>query len=643
VFFIPQVIGRLGDPKKIAVAVLRSIAARQPQEVLYALLAPCTSARDVQRSCARDLFSAIRHRDPILTSETERFASELTVVAVTRPERAIKISGRLSFVARQLNSFASRMSTLTTQLREIAAMLKNHPQEQKGCGSSFSKALDNLVGAEPESLQVLADQLHSLALGLNRLPSTAEVGQAHSVLGEVRALDIALHDLCSCRKELQDLASRPLDGLYDLSFAAGWQRRVVRAEGFLRAYLRSRDTIHLNLAAGLLTENSTALPTSINLTHASPFLAGLHNASLLIPGGSQKIAYVSRHLAVMPSVMRPRKIIFVGSDGRDYAFLLKAGEDTRLDERVVQFFTFVSRAAREVPSGQAMQLVTYPIVSLNAECGLMGWLSRCHGVSSLVRELWRRLERFPKGTETDLEVEAYRDIYRSPTAPQTESEWAVVGRAFEAAAAKARNDELEMILLMSAADSNDWLARKKNYIASLAATTIAGYVIGLGDRHPSNIMVSLPTGKLVHIDFTDIMEKLQDRSRWPERVPCRLTPAFLRPLDVLRSEGEFRTLCVVLLEALRDRADQVVELLSVFIEDPLSSTETLSEGIDQWKERVRIIKGKLAGIDGRLNSSGQNADQSTGMEVGTHVDELIRAATNREALKMMWIGWRPWW
>ena len=36
--------------------------------------------------------------------------------------------------------------------------------------------------------------------------------------------------------------------------------------------------------------------------------------------------------------------------------------------------------------------------------------------------------------------------------------------------------------------------------------SMVGYILGLGDRHPSNIMIQRQTGKIVHIDFGDCFE-----------------------------------------------------------------------------------------------------------------------------------------
>jgi len=36
--------------------------------------------------------------------------------------------------------------------------------------------------------------------------------------------------------------------------------------------------------------------------------------------------------------------------------------------------------------------------------------------------------------------------------------------------------------------------------------SVVGYILGLGDRHPSNIMLQRDSGKIVHIDFGDCFE-----------------------------------------------------------------------------------------------------------------------------------------
>ena len=46
-----------------------------------------------------------------------------------------------------------------------------------------------------------------------------------------------------------------------------------------------------------------------------------------------------------------------------------------------------------------------------------------------------------------------------------------------------------------------WFDMRLNYSRSVATTSIIGHVVGLGDRHVSNILMDEARGELVHIDL----------------------------------------------------------------------------------------------------------------------------------------------
>lgn len=46
-----------------------------------------------------------------------------------------------------------------------------------------------------------------------------------------------------------------------------------------------------------------------------------------------------------------------------------------------------------------------------------------------------------------------------------------------------------------------WFSMRLNYSRSVATTSIVGHVLGLGDRHISNILLDNVTGQVVHIDL----------------------------------------------------------------------------------------------------------------------------------------------
>lgn len=46
-----------------------------------------------------------------------------------------------------------------------------------------------------------------------------------------------------------------------------------------------------------------------------------------------------------------------------------------------------------------------------------------------------------------------------------------------------------------------WFRLRLNYARSVATTSIVGHILGLGDRHTSNILLDNHTGEVVHIDL----------------------------------------------------------------------------------------------------------------------------------------------
>ena len=46
-----------------------------------------------------------------------------------------------------------------------------------------------------------------------------------------------------------------------------------------------------------------------------------------------------------------------------------------------------------------------------------------------------------------------------------------------------------------------WFSMRLNYTRSVATTSIVGHILGLGDRHSSNILMDNVTGEVIHIDF----------------------------------------------------------------------------------------------------------------------------------------------
>ena len=88
--------------------------------------------------------------------------------------------------------------------------------------------------------------------------------------------------------------------------------------------------------------------------------------------------------------------------------------------------------------------------------------------------------------------------------------------------------------------------------------SMVGYILGLGDRHPSNLMLDQISGRVLHIDFGDCFEVAMHREKFPEKVPFRLTRMLIKAMEVSGIEGSYRDAFERTMTVLRDNRDSLV-------------------------------------------------------------------------------------
>ena len=60
---------------------------------------------------------------------------------------------------------------------------------------------------------------------------------------------------------------------------------------------------------------------------------------------------------------------------------------------------------------------------------------------------------------------------------------------FQSAMAQTQGMDLAKVLWLKSHNSEVWLDRRRTFTRSLAVMSMVGYILGLGDRHPSNLML----------------------------------------------------------------------------------------------------------------------------------------------------------
>ena len=334
----------------------------------------------------------------------------------------------------------------------------------------------------------------------------------------------------------------------------------------------------------------------IDLDAVSPKLLSAKDLDLAIPGSYRvgmpvlKIAAFHRSVGVISSKQRPRKLVIVGSDGEHHKYLLKGHEDLRQDQRVMQLFGLVNTllAADGETRKRHLSIERFAVIPLSQNTGLIGWVPHCDTIHSLIRD-------YREGRGVLLSIEHRLMMQFAPDYDNL----LPLGKieVFEHAMANTDGRDLGSVIWHRSLNAEVWLERRLAYTRSLAVMSMVGYVLGLGDRHPSNLMIDQVSGRVVHIDFGDCFEVAMQREKFPERIPFRLTRMLVRAMEVSGIEGTFRITCEHAMRVLRVNKDSLMAVLEAFVYDPLINWRLLSVESSSKKSAGPRYSSALATLD----------------------------------------------
>ncbi|KAI5754208.1 hypothetical protein M8J77_006768 [Diaphorina citri] len=482
--------------------------------------------------------------------------------------------------------------------------------------------------------------------------------------------------------------------LKETSFHQAYYRDLVEALEWCNRYKISGNVRDLNQAWDLyyhvFRRISRQLPqlTSLELQYVSPKLLACRDLELAVPGSYipgkdvVRISYIQSSLQVITSKQRPRKLCIRGSNGHDYMFLLKGHEDLRQDERVMQLFGLVNTLLLNDPDTfrRNLTIQRYAVIPLSTNSGLIGWVPHCDTLHTLIRD-YREKKKILLNIEHRIMLRMAPDYDHLTLMQKVE--------VFEHALEHTQGDDLARLLWLKSPSSEVWFDRRTNYTRSLAVMSMVGYILGLGDRHPSNLMLDRLSGKILHIDFGDCFEVAMTREKFPEKIPFRLTRMLINAMEVTGIEGTYKKTCESVMSVLRRNKDSLMAVLEAFVYDPLLNWRLIEGATPVVAAKTKRSKSSEAAsisssqepseIDPDLTASsfqskksgkelpGDNQpealnkkaltiitrvrDKLTGRDfsheemlvVQKQVDLLIHQATANENLCQCYIGWCPFW
>jgi len=300
-----------------------------------------------------------------------------------------------------------------------------------------------------------------------------------------------------------------------------------------------------------------------------------------------------------------------------------------------------------------LRISRFSVIPLSSNSGLLGWVVHSDTLHQIIRE-YRLSVGIVLNVEHKIMIQECPDYERLPLLQKVEVfEYALSPEAQNADAQLQGTNgmDIERVLWLKSPNSEVWMGRRSNYTRSLAVMSMVGYILGLGDRHPSNIMLHRHTGKVIHIDFGDCFEVAMKREKYPEKIPFRLTRMLVNAMEVSGIEGNFKTTCCTAMTVLREQRDSLLAVLDAFVHDPLINWRLDLDSDEAQPDDSDILNDDPTPLNQEaVNVMNRIVEKLTGRDFGLpvlsvneQVDALIDQATSSENLCQCYTGWCPFW
>lgn len=406
-----------------------------------------------------------------------------------------------------------------------------------------------------------------------------------------------------------------------------------------------------------ISEKLNSLATISLFSVSEELMKRQHDLLIFVPGthDSVRITSFESNLQVYSTAYHPRSLSIYDEKGKKHNFLLKGNCDVRIDYRIMQFFLLINNLLAQNRSTSHLSITQYSIVPLTKNSGLISWVENSKSLHQIIN-------MFPKNRMKEQEIinDIYGDVTNSLTSPQLLELYDSIANSRNQSELSA--DEIDQFIWLNATTSSIWIKNNHMFVSSSALMSIAGYIIGLGDRHPNNILMQNHNGKVAHIDFGDAFEITVTRTVYPEKVPFRLTRMIVNAFDGSNPFGIFEKTCCDVLGLIREAKQIIMAQFELFTDDT-----TIANNPKFGSAKItKRVKEKLNGLDSFLinddlltkiqdGSNGNDDDvihyededvdeiNSKALSVENQVRELIEIAQDPNKYATHFIGWRAYW
>eukprot|EP00048_Salpingoeca_helianthica_P009248 m.132741 g.132741 ORF g.132741 m.132741 type:complete len:3967 (+) comp14817_c0_seq1:97-11997(+) len=393
---------------------------------------------------------------------------------------------------------------------------------------------------------------------------------------------------------------------------------------------------------------------------------------------------------VLTSIRRPKRITIRASNEKTYMYLVKGGEDLRLDQRIEQLFVLMNTILAQDPAcaQRALSIRTYTVLPMSPRVGVIEWVQHSRTLKDVITG---QLPEHKKDVSSEAHSMHQAWIDRLVGAEGRSRPYPTMMCKATSELAMAELEKKQRVLppglLQSAIRSwsvcaEGFIAARARMARSLATLSIAQYLLGVGDRHLSNFMIDTTSGEMVGIDFGHAFGSATQFLPVPELVPFRLTKQLQDIIRPLSREGMLTGSMIYVMAALQASRDVLLSTMDVFINEPLldwtrhARLQNLKQkGAPQIdvtgfaSEKIRIASRKLScanpshltveelrlghareawfdtivrAVLGTDHPTRRGSVGAQCADVAEQVMCLVDQASDPALLGRAWAGWEPW-
>ncbi|KAJ8920394.1 hypothetical protein NQ315_005260, partial [Exocentrus adspersus] len=221
---------------------------------------------------------------------------------------------------------------------------------------------------------------------------------------------------------------------------------------------------------------------------------------------------VPEKASLFKSALMPSKLYLKTMESEEYVAIFKLGDDLRQDQLILQMITLMDKLLRE--ENLDLKLTPYRVLATSTKHGFVQYIESVTVAEALA---------------TEGSIHNYFRKYH----PQENGPYGIVPDIMD------------------------------TYMKSCAGYCIITYLLGVGDRHLDNLLLT-QDGKLFHIDFGYIL----GRDPKPLPPPMKLSKEMVEAMGGVNSEHfqEFRKLCYTAFLHLRRHANLMLNLFSLMVD-----------------------------------------------------------------------------